>query len=75
MSNMELIFQPDRIPRTMTRQEWKEAYRWLRQTRNILKKNLEEQIHLLNVYGNTMPDRMRNGIIDNIVYPPIIVFP
>lgn len=40
---MILEFNPSKIPRTMTRAEWRECSRWLRQCSRIIGRALTEQ--------------------------------
>lgn len=72
---MILVFNPERLSRSITRQQWQEIWRWKRTTEQRLKRSLEEQIALLSIYGATMPYTIRNERIDVIVNPPLLMYP
>lgn len=72
---MLLVFNQASLPRTITKQQWKEIWRWKRVTEQRLKKSIEEQIALLSIYGTTMPKHIRNDMIDVIVNPPLMIYP
>ena len=40
---LKLYFESSKLPRTWTKAQWKEAYRWLRMTEKILDKQMEER--------------------------------
>lgn len=67
-----LIFNPRKIPRTITRQEWKEIHRW----RRVTQKNINEMIQLgrnrLTILG---PGKQRDDLIDRMINPPVILGP
>ena len=42
--------------RTMTRREWKEAYRWLRIASHLVEAELQERFDNLVIYGTTHPE-------------------
>lgn len=71
---MILVFNPERLSRSTTRQQWQEIWRWKRTTEQRLKRSLEEQIALLSIYGATMPYTIRNEKIDVIVNPPLLMY-
>lgn len=39
-----LAFNPSALPRTMTRQEWREADRWRRKVQEVLRRRLRERL-------------------------------
>lgn len=67
---VELLFIPEKLPRTWTKKQWKEAYRWARQTRKILDKQIEQQLKLLAIYGTTHPE-----VYSTMVNPPLLLGP
>lgn len=71
---MELVFDYRRIPRSTTRAEWIEIWRWKRVTQHQLKRSLAEQIALLVTHQN-MPSTIRADMIDCIVNPPLVIYP
>lgn len=73
-ATMILVFNPERLSRSINRKEWKEIWRWKRVTEKQLAKSVEEQIGLLVAYGTTMPEYMRKDMIDVIVNPPLCIY-
>lgn len=67
-----IIFEPEYYPRTMTRAEWSRAYRWVRKTRKELKSHEEQMLAAALLGGD---ERIRRGVFDKIMYPPIIAIP
>lgn len=51
-----LCFDPKRLPRTLTKKEWKECYRWLRVVSNQISKEMERRMINLAMYGNSHPE-------------------
>lgn len=72
---MMLVFNPERLSRSITRDEWRDIWRWKRVTEKQLRKSVEEQIGLLVAYGNNMPQKIRRDIIDVVVNPPLLMYP
>lgn len=72
---MLLVFNPERLSRSINRKEWKEIWRWKRVTEKQLKRSIEEQIGLLVAYGSTMPQYIRKDMVDVVVNPPLLVYP
>lgn len=70
-----LVFNPERLSRSITRKEWKDIWRWKRVTERTIKKSLAEQIVLLATYGTTMPVGMRREMIDVITNQPLLMYP
>jgi hypothetical protein len=64
---VNLIFQPHRYPRSMTREEWYRTWRWVRQTRKE-----QRMLAAALVCGN---DRIRQDIMDQLVFPPLLIVP
>jgi hypothetical protein len=69
---MKLYFDPQKLPRTIDRREWRELHRWQRLTKKELIKHEEELVQKLKdpAYGHA-----RNHIIDELVYPPLLFGP
>jgi hypothetical protein len=72
---LKLYFDPTRLPRTMTKQEWKEADRWCRVTRKQLEQAAQEQINNLITFGSTMPNYIKRDIMDKMIYPSVVLGP
>lgn len=70
---MQLLFVDEAVPRTTTRTEWHTLYRWKRRTERRLARATERQLANLAAFGTTHPEAWR--IADDIVNPPLIVYP
>lgn len=66
--SLVLYFDPAKFPRTITRKEWKEIWRWKRMTEKALVKELEEQMLNISLFGCSHPD-----MLDRIINPPLLV--
>jgi hypothetical protein len=66
--SLQLYFVPQMFPRTITRKEWKEIWRWKRVTEKKLEKELEKQISNLVIYGCSHPEWL-----DGIINPPLLI--
>jgi hypothetical protein len=71
--SLALYFNPSAFPRTIPRKEWKELWRWKRIIEKELAKAHEEMMYNLVVFGSTMPDHLREDILDRLTNPPIIM--
>lgn len=69
---MILDFDPERYPRTMPREEWIRTYRWVRETRKRLKSDEERMLAAALLCSD---DRIKRQMLDNIIYPPILMVP
>lgn len=72
---VSLYWNPSKVPRTLTREQWKECYRWVRITRKRLREELQKQQQFLATYGTTMPQIIKNDILDKMVNPPLLLGP
>ena len=72
---MVVVFDITKVPRHTTRQEWREAYRWVRVQRKVLKKQEDTKIELLRTHGDTMLPRMKQDLMNHLIYPPILLGP
>ncbi len=70
---MRLIFEPSRLPRAMTRPQWREVDRWRRVVQARLRQNVEAQTYALIIYGSTHPACI--DIIERLIRPPLMFFP
>lgn len=50
-TSMVLNFVPAKLPRSMTRQEWREAYRWLRIVSKTIEWQVANQLALRSIFG------------------------
>lgn len=74
---MILYFQPQNLPRTMTREEWREAYRWVRITTKRLEKLHSEHLENLRaiIADDTASHKLRMQAVEKIINPPMMVYP
>lgn len=72
---IQFYFVPSKLPRTWTKTQWKEAYRWVRVTRKELNKQAEKQMADFAAFGTTMPERMREDYMNNMINPPLLLGP
>ena len=70
---MILVWEPSKLPRTMTREQWHEIDRWRRVTQKKLCAQ-EERMRLdLMTFGTTHPRGAE--IANRLVNPPLLVHP
>lgn len=67
---LRLLFVPTKLPRTMTRKEWYECWRWKRITEKQLNEIIEERTRDFVAFGNTWSKQMCDDFIDNIINIP-----
>lgn len=78
---MELIFNANRIPRTTTRKEWREMWRWKRVTTKVLRHWQEENIEVLREFHNRVllegsaQMRIRDNLVAELINPPLLIPP
>ena len=53
---MLLRFNPKSLPRSMTRQQWQAAYRWLRESDKRLKAEMDQRLDDMTLFGTSQPD-------------------
>lgn len=79
-----LYFVPSQCPRTWTKQEWKENYRWVRVMQKLLNAELEKRRDIiaqqwadLAIFGTTNPHhlKMKEDFINNMINPPLLLGP
>lgn len=68
---LQLYFDNSKFPRTTTRKEWKEIWRWKRVTEQQLEESSKKYIEVLKLPN--LPEHIRVGLLDRIMYPPILV--
>lgn len=65
---MRLLWQPNHLPRTMSRREWREIYRWKRvEEKKLLR--MERETLRFAVEFNEL------DMLDRIVNPPLLIHP
>lgn len=65
---MKLLWMPTRLPRTMSRREWREIYRWKRVEEKKLRQMEIEAIRIAAMFD-------RAEMLDRIVNPPLLLHP
>ena len=69
-----LVFDPARLPRTMTRPEWRDLHRWRRLTERQIAGANADRLEAAMAISATRPD-IAASIVAGIVNPPIVVVP
>lgn len=72
---IKLIFNPSSFPRTITRSEWKDIWRWKRDTEKRLKAHMDAQMQDFYTYGTTWSPNARDDFIQKLTNPPIMMHP
>jgi hypothetical protein len=78
---LKLYFVPKKLPRTWTKKQWKEAYRWVRLTEKILDAQMEAQREkIARIQTDTMLYgiawyTIKDGLIENLINPPLLMGP
>jgi len=70
---LALYFVPQLFPRTITRKEWRKIDRWRRVTQKQLAAAAADQMRNFAAFGSTMPQRMRDDFLNEMVNPPLLV--
>lgn len=71
---MILYFDITKIPRSTTRQEWREMWRWKREVEKKLKEELGRKISILQTVTD-LPSRVRENLMNEMIYPPLLLGP
>lgn len=71
---IRLLFNAAAIPRTTTREQWREIDRWRRVTERTLRAERDRQIANMITYGTSHPELL-GDFIDRAINPPIMVYP
>lgn len=70
---VQLYFNPSKFPRTISRKEWKEIWRWKRVVQKQLVIELERMQEQLILYGTTILPQAKADIIEKMVNPPLLI--
>jgi hypothetical protein len=71
---IQLLFNADAIPRSTTREQWREIDRWRRVTVRTLRDKMDRQLANAIAYGTSHPELL-GDFIDRAVNPPIMIYP
>lgn len=71
---MMLYFNPQSIPRSTTKAQWREMWQWKRKVEFRLKAEMDKQMENLILFGSTHPE-IAADIADKIINPPILLNP
>jgi len=69
---MQLLFDQNKLPRTMTRQQWQECDRWRRSTQKILRQYTERRLEALIRIGTSNPV-LQDELLNEIINPPVLM--
>lgn len=69
---LKLVFNPEKLPRTMTKAEWKKCWRWKRRVEHELIKTEELELEALR---SDIPRYIKVDIAARLINPPLLVFP
>lgn len=70
---MKYYFDPTKIPRSVEKTEWKQIWR---SKRMIVKRLAEQENEMRNrLRDKTLPNYVRKDIMDELVYPPLMLGP
>lgn len=68
-----LYFDPSKFPRTITRAEWRDIWRWKRETQKRIAQEIVDRQNDLIFFGTVMLPAQRKEIIERLVNPPLLV--
>jgi hypothetical protein len=71
----DLVLNKEMLPRTITRERWREIDHWRRSVRRKVAKIMDERIRVLSTHGSSLPPLVREQMIDEMVNPPIFAWP
>lgn len=68
---MEVYFNLQGFPRTLSRTEWRDIWRWKR----VAKKQVEDNNAVLadTLRNSKLPEYIKRDIIDKLVFPPLLI--
>jgi len=72
---IQLSFDPSAFPRTTTRSEWKDIWRWKRETEKKIAATMKSQMDNFRIYGSTWAPFMQEEFIQRVINPPIMMHP
>ena len=72
---MMLYFDPAKLPRSMTKAQWKDAHRWVRQTTKKLHAAMDERLAQVMLYGRTMDPALKCAAMNKFINPPMLLGP
>jgi hypothetical protein len=71
---MQLLFDQNKLPRTMTRQQWRKCDRWRRSAQKILRQYTERRLEALIRIGTSNPV-LQDELLNEIINPPVLMGP
>ena len=71
---MILIFNANKISRSMSKSEWHKCWRWKRVTEKQLRAGVEAKLKVIRDVPD-LPESYRRDIISEITNPPVVIFP
>lgn len=67
---MMLAFDISKLPRTLSRAEWRALHRWRRVTQRKLREQAERDRECLAVFGSSHP--LTSRLIERLINPPVL---
>lgn len=71
---MNLLWTPDKLPRTMTRKQWRKIDRWRRVTEKSLDAQRRESARQAQMIATSRPD-IASRMFDRLMNPALLVHP
>lgn len=68
-----LYFNPQLFPRTTTKKEWIDIWRWKRVTQNKLREEMDKAMLNYKANSNIWPEHTKQDFINSIVNPPLLI--
>ena len=69
--SLQLYFNLATFPRTITRKEWKEIWRWKRIMEQKLNTHAEEMAMNMSMFGHSHPGYQ--DWLDQVINPPLLI--
>lgn len=73
--SLQLYFVPTLLPRTISRKEWYDLWRWKRVMQQELTVAAWRETAFFREYGHTLTPEQRRDMLDRMVNPPILLGP
>lgn len=72
MMTFRLMFVPEKIPRTTTREQWRKMWRWKREAESRLRADIERATRDLVIFDETR-HKIGKDIAEGLINPPLLV--
>lgn len=71
---IRLIFNKTAIPRTTTREQWRDIWRWKRETEKKLAEQAAKHLEAVIMFGTSHPEIL-DRYMDRATNPPVMIYP